>query len=357
MTTLDGYILRRTLVPLALVFAAFVGIFVLVDLFDHAHTFIDNNTPPTVVLLYYVYFAPYIMVLTAPVAMLLATLLAFGALTRSNELTAMKGSGLSLYRAFLPVVVLAATLSALSLLVAETVVPIATRQRIEIHENHIRKRPSSAFRSDVIYMWPDGSTLLAKRFDLRRGLLEEVTVQQFDTDLRPCARFDAASGTWEDGRWVLRDVRLRRFSAEAESTAVFGALVLPADGPAPRDLSTRQLKPEELGYADLRAHIERLRVSGVHPGDLPVQLALKLSFPFVTLIMTLLGAPMAAGARRGGFALAFAAALAISFVYYGVLQVGNVLGREGMLPPALGAWLANILFAGIGVAILVKTPK
>jgi len=209
----------------------------------------------------------------------------------------------------------------------------------------------------VIYMRPDGTTLLAKRFDTRNSTLEEVTVQSFGPDLKPTTRIDAATGTWEDGHWVLHDGRVRRFTAAAESAGVFESLRLPYTDPTPHELSTRLLKPEELGYADLRTHIERLRASGTDPGDLPVQLALKLSFPFVVLIMTLLGAPIAAGARRGGFALAFTGALAISFLYYGVLQVGSVLGRQGMLPPTLSAWVANILFAGIGVWILAKTPK
>jgi lipopolysaccharide export system permease protein len=73
--------------------------------------------------------------------------------------------------------------------------------------------------------------------------------------------------------------------------------------------------------------------------------------------MTAIGAPLAARTRRGGFALAFTAALAISFFYYGVLQVGQVLGRQGILPPALAAWMPNIIFGALGVGILVKTPK
>ena len=78
VTTLDTYVLRRTVIPLAFVFAAFVGIFVLVDLFDHAHTFIDNDVPVRIVLAYYAHYMPFVVVLTAPVAMLLATLLAVG---------------------------------------------------------------------------------------------------------------------------------------------------------------------------------------------------------------------------------------------------------------------------------------
>lgn len=357
MITLDAYVLRRTLVPLALVFVAFAGIFVLVDLFDHAHSFIDNDVPPRIALLYYAHYMPYIVVLTAPVAMLLATLLSINRLTRWNELTAMKGSGVSLYRILLPIFVLAALLSLASLAIGEFVVPPATQQRLEIKGTYIDRRPARNVRSDVIYMRVDGTTLVAKRFDARRMTLEEVTVQEFDAGRHPVSRIDARSARWEQGRWTLSDGQVRRFTADGETASSFQVMTLPYPDPTPEDLRTRKLKPEELGYRDLRAYIARMRASGVDPGDLDVQLALKIAFPFVVLVMTLLGAPIAAGARRGGFALAFAAALSISFLYYGVLQVATVMGRQGFLPPALAAWIANAIFAGIAVWILVKTTK
>ena len=69
------------------------------------------------------------------------------------------------------------------------------------------------------------------------------------------------------------------------------------------------------------------------------------------------GGALAAGARRSGFAIAFAAALTVSFFYYGVLQVGQVLGRQGVLVPWLAAWLSNFLFLGVGAWLLARAPK
>ncbi len=347
VTILDTYVLRRTIIPLAFVFAAFVSIFVLVDLFDHAHTFIDNDVPIRVVLAYYAHYMPFVVVLTAPVAMLLATLLAVGRFTRSNELTAMKGSGVSLYRILLPVLLLAAALSAASLVVAETVVPLATQTQAR-HPGHSHQEAPTAER-------PLGRDLHASgRDDAPREALrheEQHARGGHGPELRPRPQAQHARSMPRPGRGravtgFSTTAACARSPRRRSPRRVFESFELPYADPTPQELSTRLLKPEELGYADLRAHIARLRASGTDPGDLPVQLALKLSFPFVVLIMTLLGAPIAAGARRGGFALAFTGALAISFLYYGVLQVGSVLGRQGMLPPTLSAWIANILFAG-----------
>jgi lipopolysaccharide export system permease protein len=357
MTILDRYMLRKVALPLALVFVAFVGIFILVDLFDHANRFIDNEVPVRIVGLYYLYYAPMIVVLTAPVAMLLATLLSLGRLSRRNEIMAMKGSGLSLYRILAPVLLLAFCLSLVSLVVGEELLPPATKRRLEIEERTIDKTPERIVRTDVIYMFPDGDVLLARRFNRRSRTLEDVTYEEFGPGQRPERRIDAAGARWTGARWVLEDGSERHFEDGLEVTRSFERLELPEGEPTPAELAARPVEPEEMGYTDLREYIARLRAGGRDPLELDVQLRLKLAFPFVTLIMTLLGAPLAAGTRRSGFAIAFTSALAISFVYYGVIQIGQVLGEEALLPPWLAAWIANIIFGALGVYLLVRAPK
>ncbi len=357
MTILDGYILRSTLKPLVLVLVAFVGIFILVDLFDHAHSFIDNNVAVGIVLRYYLYYTPLIVVLTAPVAMLLATLLAIGRLSRLNELMAMKGSGVSLYRIVAPILCLAALLSVGILAIGETALPPATKARLEIKESYTGRRASRTVRTDVIFVRSDGGIVLARRFHVRKETLETVTIEEFDSELRPTTRIDADTARWEDDHWVLESGLIRRFTPDGEEATPFEEYDLLNPEPSPADLRSRRLEPEEMGYADLRAYIRKLSASGNDPRDLAVQLQLKVSFPFVTLIMTLIGAALAAGARRSGFALAFTAALAISFVYYGVINVGDVLGSNGILPPVLAAWIGNVVFGGLGVLLLTKVPK
>jgi len=357
MRILDAYILARVLRPLGLVFAAFVGIFILVDLFDHAHTFIDNRVALTVVAAYYAYYMPLIVVLTAPVAMLLATLLAVGRLSQKNEIMAMKGSGLSLYRVLAPPLMLSLLVSLASIAVAETVLPPSTRQRLRIEEEHIKKKPDRVVRTDVIHLSPDGSILLARRFDTRRMLLEGVTIERFGRNLAPTERIDAASARWSGDHWILEDGQRRSFTGGAESSTSFKTYELPLTEPSPDDLRSRRLDPEEMSFRQLKRYIARLRAGGNDPGDLGVHLHLKIALPFATFIMTLIGAPLAAGARRTGFALSFTAALAISFLYYGLMQVGRVLGQQRIVAPPLAAWLANMAFAAVGVWLFARAPK
>lgn len=358
MRILRAYILRTVLKPLILIFASFVVIFVLVDLFDHAHTFIDNSVPLKIIFLYYFYSTPLIFVLTAPVAVLLATLLSIGGLTRSNEVVAMKGAGLSVRRILSPVLGLAFVISLGTMLMGETLLPPATRHRIAIEDKYFKKTGSDPrIRTDLIYMRPDGSMLLTRRYNTRSQVMENITVEEFDNDLRPTMRIDAESARWETDHWVLSSGRLRTFTATGEQTTPFETFVLSYSDPTPDDLVRPPLEPEERGYFELRDYIAKLEATGSDPRALRVALNLKIAFPFVTFIMTLMAAPLAIVSRRSGFALAFTIALSTSFLYYGLIQVAQVLGRQGVLHPLIAAWSVNILFIGIGLWMTARAQR
>jgi lipopolysaccharide export system permease protein len=49
--------------------------------------------------------------------------------------------------------------------------------------------------------------------------------------------------------------------------------------------------------------------------------------------------------------------LALTFSYILLMQLSTVFSTVGNLPPSLGAWIPNIIYAGIGVYLLIKAPK
>ena len=90
MRILDLYTLRKFVFVLLFALLAFVSIFVIIDLVERLSDYIDKQVPAGVVMSYYFYFIPYILVLMLPIAMLLASLFSVGNLGRYQELTAMK---------------------------------------------------------------------------------------------------------------------------------------------------------------------------------------------------------------------------------------------------------------------------
>ena len=102
---IDRYLLRIFVRVGALVLAACLVIFIIVDLTELARDIMENDISSSVVIEHYQFFSLQIVYLIAPMVVLLTTLVTFGIMTRFNEITAARALGISLYRMCLPVVV------------------------------------------------------------------------------------------------------------------------------------------------------------------------------------------------------------------------------------------------------------
>ena len=84
----------------------------------------------------------WIVVLAVPMAVLVATLMAFGALSASSEITAMKASGVSFYRMMLPVLLAAVVLTYLMVQFDNKVLPEANHRLKTLTIDIRRKKPT-----------------------------------------------------------------------------------------------------------------------------------------------------------------------------------------------------------------------
>jgi lipopolysaccharide export system permease protein len=107
-----------------------------------------------------------------------------------------------------------------------------------------------------------------------------------------------------------------------------------------------------MSFRELYVYVNRLRQGGHRVHAYLVQLHAKLSFPLVHLIMAVVAIPFAlASPRSGGRAVGVGVAIGISVGYWFVDSMALALARADLLPPALAAWTANIIFAGLGTSL------
>jgi LPS export ABC transporter permease LptF/LPS export ABC transporter permease LptG len=84
-----------------------------------------------------------------------------------------------------------------------------------------------------------------------------------------------------------------------------------------------------------------------------VELQRRFAFPFACLVFGLLAVAVGARPRQAGRALGFVLTLVLLAGYYLVFVIGVGKARQGLLPPWLGVWLADIVCFGVGAALLV----
>ena len=102
---LDDYVLREFLTTFAMVLVSFVLLMLVFTFFELLGDIIRNRTPLVTVGEYLIDLTPSMIYNITPLGVLVAVLVTFGVLTRTNEFTAMKATGISLYRVMVPILV------------------------------------------------------------------------------------------------------------------------------------------------------------------------------------------------------------------------------------------------------------
>ncbi len=143
-TLLDDYVLRDFFLYLGMIVSAFLVLLLVFTLFELLGDILRNQTPAIVVAEYLLNVAPYLLYTVAPLIMLLAVLITFGLMNRSNEITAIKAAGTSVYRIATPVMVAAAVLAG-GLFFADQFYLPHTNKRQEALHNQIKGKPPQTY--------------------------------------------------------------------------------------------------------------------------------------------------------------------------------------------------------------------
>ncbi len=359
MIILAKYIVRNFLGTLFFALVAFTAIFIIIDVVGFMDKFIDRNVSLFIVVKYYFFYLPYVIILTLPVATLLASLFSVGQLSRYNELIAMQASGLSLYRILSPLFVLGIVISLIAAYAGERFVPATNQKKKEIYQAHVNKvkrKNIEAQTKDISLQIDDNRWLLIGFFDTEENTAFKVSIQSYKQN-QLIKRIDAPKMIWENNHWRLENGFTREFSANKETAHAFSELELQDLYFKPEDIARVQKNAEEMSYWELKNFISEIKRTGGSPDRWLVDLYLKIAFPFSNLVIILFGAPLASRKTRSGTAISFGISLFICFLYFGIIKVGQSLGHNGTLPPLFAAWMGNLFF-GIGaVYILVKSSR
>ena len=363
---LDDYILREFLTTLGLVLVTFVMLLLVFTFFELIGDIIRNKTPFITVGDYLINLTPSMIYTITPLSVLLAVLVTFGAMQRNNELTAMKATGISLYRVAVPVLVIALVVAGALFAFNETYVPTANRRQ-EALRSVIKGKPAQTFfRPDQKWMFgsqqpgkPD-RIFYYQFFDPNHDRFANVTVFEIDpATFTLSRRIFATTARWEPQvqQWIFENGWVRTFSGDAvKDYQPFEVSTFPEIPERPQYFKKESLQSQEMSFTQLSRYIRDLSQSGFDTMPLRVQLNVKLAYPLITLVMAVLAIPFALSMGRRGSLTGIAAAIGLAVAYWVTAAIFQAMGNVNMLPAILAAWSPDVLFGLVGSYLLLKTP-
>ena len=365
---LDEYAMGSFLRNFVLVLSSLTVLFIIFTFFELIGDIIKYRTPLVTVGDYLLNLIPFILYNVTPLCSLVAVLITFGALSRSSEITAMKATGVSLYRVVTPVLLVAAVLSVLLFAFDESYLPAANRRQ-EALLSSIKGKPAQTFlRPDR--KWMSGQTsgsgqptriFYYQAFDPVRNSFANITVFEFQPGTFTLSRriyaesahWDAAAGHWEfENGW-------ERVFANGDTVTNYHNFQESSFGEiheTPVYFKKEERPSQEMSYSELSNYIHDLQQSGFDTTPLRVQLNRKLAYPLLTLVMAILAVPFSLlTGKRGGLA-GIGAAVALAILWYVLAGISENLGNVNSLPAVLAAWSPDLLFAMAGSYLLLRTP-
>ncbi|HTR81263.1 MAG TPA: LPS export ABC transporter permease LptG [Bacteroidota bacterium] len=361
MKILDRYIIKQFLLTALFGIVAFTIIFVVIDLMEKLDDFLDRSAGAMVIVQYYVAFTPEMIKLMTPVAILLSSLFTTGKMSNNNELTAMKSSGVSMYRFMAPMMILALFISVVSVYFNGWIVPFANQHKSAIERRYLERNFETTARSNIYVQDGPQRIVYISYFDRASNSGGRSSIQDFsDSNLISMAkRVDAREIHWDSlsGKWTLLGATVREFDHGKETMSMADRFTVDTLHFVPSDIIKKEEKPDEMNYFELKKFIERQQRTGNDVARWQVDFYSKVSFPFASFIVVLFGVPFSFGKRRGGLAVQFGISVAVCFIYLIFMKTSQVFGYNGDLEPLLTAWLANLVFLFGGIANIIRVQK
>ena len=391
------YVLKAHVGPFLFSFVIITFILVMDIIFQIADLIIGKNLDMLTVLEVFFLNLAWIVAVSIPMSVLVASLMAFGRLSADNEVTAFKAGGVSFYQMVAPVLVLGILLGGCHLYFMDVILPEANYRARSLMNDIHRARPTLLFTAGIFMKDIPGYSILIDRVNPRNNEIESITIYETE-NMRYPRIMTARSGEFNvnetgsrinlmlyDGELLQQDDSTGRYFKEVFERQRFSIRTAPS-GVQRSEAGTRG--DRELNIEMMQAKIDewQLEIDEVAASLVPgpvhseaktdsieaarakaqrtislrqrqknsyvVEIHKKYAISAACLVFVLIGAPLGVRIRRSGMGVSVGVSLCFFLLYWACLLGGEELADRDLFDPVWAMWAANIVI-GVPGAVLV----
>lgn len=355
MTIIEKYVGKTVLSAIIMTLAMLVGISALFKFIEQLKYVGQGDFTALTSVLYAIYRIPEDLETFFPMAAMIGGLIGLGAMAQSSELVVMQAVGMSKANVVTAVLKASTVLIFIMMIFSEWGVPSSVRAAKELKTQAISG--GQLYSAEQGIWAKDTDAFVNIKEVTEQGDLLQVTVFDFDENLKLTRQVLAESGRFQDGKWSLENVTVNNWQARGIETEYHTSLTWPTEL-APDKLGIVSVTPEKMAFSELLEYLRYLYNNQqdasryelalwrkvFQPLNVAVMLLLALSFIFGPLRSVTMGARVILGILTG-------------FSFFLFDRVFGSFSLVYQMPALLGAFAPTLVFSLIAFRLLTKKQK
>ncbi|MBR0182243.1 MAG: LptF/LptG family permease [Bacteroidaceae bacterium] len=359
---LDWYIIKKFLGTYFFSIVLIISISVVFDFNENVDKFTTNNAPlHGIIYDYYLNFVQYYANLFSSLFVFISVIFFTSKLAENSEIIAMLAAGVSFRRLMVPYMFSACIIAGITYYLGTDVIPRGSVKRLAFENQYKRQLKVPTWADNVqlqvdtgviAYMEHyDGPSHTGYHFSLdkfeHKKLVSHLTAMTAEYDTISDVRF----------KWTLRNVNIRELKGLREKITFINQIdsIIKLE---PQDFLTTNKMQETMTSEQLEDYISRQRIRGTAGlQDFEVEYHKRIAAPFAAFILSIIGATLSSRKRKGGMGFALGLGLALSAIYILLQGICSSFSTQAGMAPWLAAWLPNIIYIPIAIALYKRAPR
>lgn len=363
MRILRNYILKEFFHSFLLSIIVFTFVLLVGNVIRLADLIINKGVGAFSVLKLFLYLVPWLLSFTLPIAALTAVILTFGRFSGDGELTAMKASGVSLYRISFPIVMLGAIFSFTAFFLNDQVSPNASFASRKVIKEIGIKKPTAYLEEGTFIRGFENYVIFIH--EIRGNKLKNIRIYQ-PQEGKPTRTIIAESG--EINSMPEKNIiEIKLFNGTSEEPSPtdpesfyklnFKTYYMTLDLSKVFKKEKIDKKVREMTVNELNREIQKYVSQKIDSTPLFVEIYKKINMSIASFVLVLIGIPLGIRAHRSEKSIGFGISLILFAVYWGTFLGGVALSLKGTVPPIVGVTLPNAVFFVFGVISFIYTAR
>jgi lipopolysaccharide export system permease protein len=363
---IDKYILKKILTTFFYVVLILVSIVAVIDLTEKMDKYSRNNLDALTILGYYRDYIPWVAGLITPITVFIAIVYVTSQLAARTEIIAILSSGVSFRRLLLPYFIGSLILAVISFYLNGWIIPKSNRSRLDFEMRYLNK--TFYFDKKNVHMQVEPNVYLyLQNYNNQTNTGYQFSLERFK-DNRLVEKLTADNITWDSTKhkWTLKfwkkkmvdSLFLVKSQQQIKNLTESGDAMDTTLSITPNDFGNDQSKYDGMTINELNRHIDKMKFRGATGVEaFETEKHIRYAAPFTIFVLVFMGVIVSSKKSRGGTGFQIALGFLLSFIFILFFTMTRTFAEAGSLSPFLAAWLPNIAFGCIAMAMYKFVPR